>query len=76
MRWNNEICEMFSMNHIKINYSVAIKGVLSIDSDGKMTMSVEDIGDIELDQLLKEFDGREVVLSVQCDANYPTSINK
>lgn len=64
------------MSNININHSVTVNGVLSIDSDGKMTMSVEDVGDIELDQLLKEFNGREVVLSIQCDANYPTSINK
>lgn len=62
------------MSNINIDYSVAVKGVLSIDPDGKMIMSVEDVGDVELDQLLKEFNEREVVLSVRFDVNYPTSV--
>lgn len=64
------------MSNININHSVTVKGVLSIDSDGKMTMSVENMGDIELDQLLKEFNEREVVLSVRFDLNYPTYVSK
>lgn len=64
------------MGNININYNTTIKGVLSIDSDGKITMSVENMGDIPLNQLLKEFDEREVVLSVRFDANYPAPVNK
>lgn len=64
------------MNNININHSVTINGVLSIDSNGKITMSVENMGDIPLNQLLKEFDEREVVLSVRFDANYPAFVGK
>lgn len=64
------------MSNININHSVTVNGVLSIDSDGKMIMSVENMGDIELDLLLKEFNEREVVLSVRYDVNYPTFVDK
>lgn len=64
------------MSNINIDYSVTVSGVLSIDSDGKIIMSVENMGDIGLDQLLKEFNEREVVLSVRFDANYPAFVNK
>lgn len=64
------------MSNINTNTTVTIKGVLSIDSDGKMIMSVENMGDIELDLLLKEFNEREVVLSVRYDVNYPAFVDK
>ena len=64
------------MSNININNTITVNGVLSIDSDGKMIMSVENMGDIELDLLLKEFNEREVVLSVRFDANYPTFVDK
>lgn len=64
------------MSNINTNMAVTIKGVLSIDSDGKIIMSVEDVGDVELDCVLKEFDERAVTLSVRCDANYPAFVGK
>lgn len=64
------------MSNVSINHSVTIRGVLSIDSDGKITMSVEDVGDVELDCVLKEFDEREVTLSVRYDTNHSTFVNK
>lgn len=64
------------MSNINTNVTVTIKGVLSIDSDGKIIMSVEDVGDVELDCVLKEFDEREVVLSVRYDANCPICASK
>lgn len=69
------------MSNINVNNTITVKGVLSIrcgslDSDGKITMSVEDVGGVELDCVLTEFNEREVVLSVRHDADYSTFVNK
>lgn len=52
---------------IKLNNTITITGVLSIDSDGRIIISVEEMGDIPLNELLEDFDGREVALSVSCE---------
>ena len=58
------------MSDIKLNYKVSAKGVLSIDSDGRMTLSVEDEGDYALAKVLEDFNGRSVKLSVMFDEDY------
>ena len=52
------------------NYKVAASGVLSIDEDGRIYISVEDKGDIALDVLLEDFDEKAVKLSVSYDDDY------
>lgn len=59
------------MSKINLHNHVTIKGVLSIALDGKITMSVEDVGDVELDRLLKSYDGCDVTLSVSRDYDFP-----
>lgn len=63
------------MSKINLHNHVTIKGVLSIALDGKITMSVEDVGDVELDRLLKSYDGYDVALSVSRDTDYPVVQN-
>lgn len=58
------------MSNVKKKYNVNIKGVLNITSDGRIVMSIEDIGDMYLDEILEEFDGREVKISVVYDEDY------
>jgi hypothetical protein len=51
-------------------YSLNIQGVVSVDEDGKAFVSVEDRGDFEIDELLKDFDGKECKISVNYDEDY------
>ena len=52
------------------NYKVAASGVLSIDEDGRIYISVEDKGDVALDVLLEDFNEKAVKLSVSYDEDY------
>ena len=58
------------MSDIKRNFKIQAKGVLGIDNDGRMTLSVEDEGDYDLAKVLEDFDGRNVKLSVMFDEDY------
>ena len=51
-------------------YSLNIQGVISFDEDGKAYVSVEDRGDFELDELLKDFNDKECKISVNYDEDY------
>lgn len=51
-------------------YSLNINGVISFDEDGKAYVSVEDRGDFELDELLKDFNDKECKISVNYDEDY------
>jgi hypothetical protein len=52
------------------NYKVAASGLLSIDEDGRIYVSVEEKGDIALDVLLEDFNGKAIKLSVSYDEDY------
>lgn len=58
------------MSDVKKKYNVSIKGVMNIDKDGRIIMSIEDMGDIPLDRILDDFDGREIKLAVNYDEDY------
>lgn len=58
------------MSDVKKNFKVSVKGVMSIENDGRIIMSVEDMGDIALDRILDDFDGREIKMSVTYDEDY------
>lgn len=58
------------MSDVKKKYNVSIKGVMNIDKDGRIIMSIEDMGDIPLDRILDDFDGREIKLTVNYDEDY------
>lgn len=51
-------------------YSLNINGVISFDEDGKAYVSVEDRGDFELDELLRDFNDKECKISVNYDEDY------
>ena len=48
-------------------YSLNIQGVIGFDEDGKVYVSVEDRGDFELDELLRDFNDKECKISVNYD---------
>ena len=51
-------------------YSLNSNGVISFDEDGKAYVSVEDRGDFELDELLRDFNDKECKISVNYDEDY------
>ena len=58
------------MSDVKKNFKVSVKGIMSIENNGRIIMSVEDMGDIALDRILDDFDGREIKMSVTYDEDY------
>lgn len=58
------------MSDIKRNFKVSAKGVLNIDEDGRITISVEDEGDYDLSKVLEDFNGRDIKLQVTYDEDY------
>ena len=48
-------------------YSLNVQGVISFDDDGTAYVSVEDRGDFEINELLKDFSDKEC-----CPEGYPT----
>jgi hypothetical protein len=61
------------MSNVKKKYNVNIKGVLNINADGRIIMSIEDMGDMPLDEILNDFDGREIKIAVTYDEDYEVS---
>ena len=57
------------MSDIKRKYNVSAKGLFTID-DERLYISVEDLGDVALHTLLRDFDGKEVKLQVNYDEDY------
>ena len=64
------------MSDIKRNYKVSAKGVLNIDEDGRITISVEEEGDYDLAKVLEDFNGREIKLQVTYDEDYGIEVNE
>ena len=63
------------MSDIKMNYKVSAKGVLFIDSDGRITISIEGEGDYDLAKVLEDFYGKSVKLSVMFDEDYGVEVD-
>lgn len=64
------------MSDIKRNFKVSAKGVLNIDEDGRITISVEDEGEYDLAKVLEDFNGREIKLQVTYDEDYGVEVNE
>lgn len=59
------------MDKITKNYKVAASGVLNIDADGNLYISIEDgAQDVNLAILLADFDGKNVKLNCSYDEEY------
>jgi hypothetical protein len=58
------------MSDIKKSFKVRINGIISIENTGKIIMSVEDVGDIALDRILGDLDGRKINMLVMYDEDY------
>lgn len=52
------------------NYKVAASGVLNVYSNGKITIELEDKGEVSLSELLVDFDGKSVKFSCSYDEEY------
>lgn len=63
------------MSDIKRNFKVSAKGVLNIDENGRITISVEEEGDYDLSEVLEDFNGREIKLQVTYDEDYDAEVN-
>ena len=61
------------MSNVKKKYNVNIKGVFNINSDGRIIMSIDDMGDVPLDEILADFDGREISIAVTYNEDYEVS---
>ena len=61
------------MSDIQKKYNVSVKGIMNIEPNGRIVMSVEDMNDIPLDKILEDFDGREIKLAVNYDEDYEDS---
>ena len=61
------------MSDVKKKYNVSVKGIMNIEPNGRIIMSVEDVGDIPLDKILDDFDGREIKLAANYDEDYEES---
>ena len=58
-------------NKIVRKYNVSAQGMLSIDRDGQLYISIEDgVQDVNLAKLLEDFDGRPVKISCSYDEEY------
>lgn len=55
----------------KINLN--IKGIIDIDDNGKIIVTVEDRGEFDLATMMNEFYGRECSISVSYDEDYVES---
>ena len=64
------------MSDIKRNFKVSAKGVLNIDEDGRIIISVEEEGDYDLAKVLEDFNGREIKLQVTYDEDYGIEVNE
>lgn len=64
------------MSDIKRNFKVSAKGVLNIDDDGRITISVEDEGEYDLAKVLDAFNGREIKMQVTYDEDYGIEIDE
>ena len=58
-------------NKIVRKYNVSAQGLLNIDKDGQLYISIEDgVQDVNLAKLLEDFDGRLVKISCNYDEEY------
>jgi hypothetical protein len=52
------------------NFKLSIKGILDIDENENLIVSIEDRGDFDLATMMKDFYGRECSISVTYDEDY------
>ena len=52
------------------NFILNIKGILDIDENGKLIVSIEDRGELDLITMVDGFLGRECSISVKYDEDY------
>ena len=54
------------------NFKLSIKGILYVDENKNLIVSIEDRGEFDLVTMLSEFLGRECSISVTYDEDYTT----
>ena len=55
---------------IEKNYKVNIAGVVSIGEDGNITVTVEDRGEFNLAEIMKDFNDRECKINITYNEDY------
>lgn len=61
---------------ISKKYALNIQGVVSIDEDNNIYISIADKGDYNLAELMDTFDGNECKISVSFDEEYGVEANE
>ena len=56
-------------------YALNIQGIVSIDKNGRIIVSVEDRGDFDLSELMDAFDGNECKIAVSYDEEYAPEVD-
>ena len=54
------------------NFTLSIKGILDIDDNERLIVSIEDRGEFDLITMMDGFLGRECSISVKYDEDYET----
>ena len=52
------------------NFTLSIKGILDIDNNDRLIVTIEDRGEFDLITMMDEFLGRECSISVKYDEDY------
>lgn len=55
---------------IEKNYKVNIAGVVNIDEDGRIAVCVEDRGEFDLAEIMKDFNDRECKINITYNEDY------
>ena len=52
------------------NFRLNITGILDIDENDNLIVSIEDRGEFDLSRMMQDFYGRECSISVVCEEDY------
>lgn len=55
---------------ISKKYALNVQGIIDIDDEGRITVSVEDRGEYDLAGLMDAFSGKECKISITYDEDY------
>lgn len=61
---------------VQKKYTLNIQGIVAIDEDDRIIVSVEDRGDFDLAELMRAFDGNECKIAVSYDEEYGADVDE
>lgn len=56
-------------------YALNVQGIIDIDDEGRITVSVEDRGEYDLAGLMDAFSGKECKISITYDEDYGVDVD-